>query len=66
MAWKAYPHPAIESRSVIGDFLGLFLFAAAMFSFVLMVRAPCLSCASVACKDERASSPGRQDIQDTG
>ena len=38
VGWKTYPHPDKSSRSVISDFLGLFLFAAIMFSFVSMVR----------------------------
>lgn len=38
VGWKVFPHPDVSSRSVIADFLGLFLFAAIMFSFVSMVR----------------------------
>ena len=38
MGWKQYPHPNRSSRSVLSDFLGLFIFSALMFSFVSVVR----------------------------
>jgi hypothetical protein len=44
VGWKSFPHPNLSSRSVLSDFLGLFIFCALMFSFVSMARANAFSC----------------------
>lgn len=38
-AYKPFAHPALSASSFVGQFVGAFIFAAAMFNFVLTVRA---------------------------
>lgn len=40
IGWKIFAHPINLEESLIGTFMGLFLFVASMFSFVMTVRPP--------------------------
>lgn len=42
IGWKLFAHPVNSEDSLIGTFMGLFLFVASMFSFVMTVRPPVL------------------------
>jgi hypothetical protein len=39
LGWLTFPHAALKNKSVLSDFIGLFLFAGSVFSFVPMVCA---------------------------
>ena len=38
IGWKIFAHPVNLEDSLIGTFMGIFLFVASMFSFVMTVR----------------------------
>jgi hypothetical protein len=37
IGWKLFPHPVNLSDSLVGTFMGIFLFVASMFAFVMSV-----------------------------
>ena len=44
-----FAHPTTNSINIVGQSIGAFVFAANMFSFVLVVRAPPSPCAASCC-----------------
>jgi hypothetical protein len=65
-AWRDYPHPALGSSSLVGILLGPFLFAAAMFGFVLQARAVSSSFCFCRCIASNCTAAAQHAAPDSG